>query len=678
MPPGDGVIQAPVSIVNLRQQLVRWAQLTASDRADLLKILTSPEARVLGLRFDQAEIDRLRPYLASIDGLGGEGRASGWNRLKQWLMPRRYPRAKDYVIDPNQAAGIGFEIKLVDLKTRQVYILEFQHPDGSGRWVMPDLSEFIVDRPDVGILIQQTTYNSSLHGNRIPYLTLPGERFIFSQIGGFAALRLDTSFSLLKDWAPSSAAERNYGFSTRYSFAQRGERTPLFVSSALSLSALAKSVELSAQAALESSRRRLALKTRSISYLSLLAAPSKSDSPDDLAPARPFGMKIAHAPSKPLASGIPFGSDSALIHSNTFSPMSESLAHSVFIKKPDISEYFSFVSPKSSAPAGIDESVRPAVLSDATVVSISGAQGMFMLNSHRESPAANGQSVGLNNACNVSLVPERNVQKQLVQQALARKQAEDKASISMPVPSARTPSASPLSHSSTTTTSVSRQQTKISAVLFDLDGVLADSEELHRKTFNEVFAPFGVSISKSYWYAHYTGTGSRHIVHDLLQRHHLAADENKLVEERKALFAQEISQGHLEPVDGAPELVSLVQSHSLKAGVASGGHNSNVRAQLVSLGLGHLPSVGLEDIQNRKPDPEAFLLMARRLGVEPSACLVVEDSAAGLAAAKRAGMACLLIGKHHPKSIRAQADLWVSRLSAKKVGSFIKKLAGFS
>ncbi len=667
MPPGDGVIQAPVSIVNLKQQLVRWAQLTASDRADLLKILTSPEARGLGLRFDQAEIDRLRPYLASIDGLGGEGRASGWNRLKQWLMPRRYPRAKDYVIDPNQAAGIGFEIKLVDLKTRQAYILEFQHPDGSGRWVMPDLSEFIVDRPDVGILIQQTAYNSSLHGNRIPYRTLPGERFIFSQIGGFAALRLDTSFSLLKDWAPSSDAERNYGFSTRYSFAQRGEHTPLFVSGALSLSALAKSVELSAQAVLESSRRRLALKTRGISYLSSFTAPSKSDSPDDLAPARPFGIKIKRS------SLMPFESNMAIVHPSrgSFSPLAETLSHSIPIKMPDASIYFSFVSAKINAGASQASPVN------ASVVSISGAQGMLMLNSHRESPAANGQSVGLNNACNVSLVPERNVQKQLAQQALARMQAEDKVLNFVSVPSTRTPSASAPAHSSSST-SMSRQQAKISAVLFDLDGVLADSEELHRKTFNEVFAPFGVSISKSYWYVHYTGTGSRHIVHDLLQRHHLAADENKLVEERKALFAQEISQGHLEPVRGAPELVSLVQSHSLKAGVASGGHNSNVRAQLVSLGLGHLPSVGLEDIQNRKPDPEAFLLMARRLGVEPSACLVVEDSAAGLAAAKRAGMACLLIGKHHPKSIRAQADLWVSRLSAKKAGSFIKKLAGFS
>ena len=260
------------------------------------------------------------------------------------------------------------------------------------------------------------------------------------------------------------------------------------------------------------------------------------------------------------------------------------------------------------------------------------------------------------------LRPSLKTRSQLVQAALAISQIENR-------PAGRESSPQGVSNP------ISSQQAKICAVLFDLDGVLANSEELHRKTFNQTFAPFGVSIPKSYWYSHYTGTGSRFIVHDLVERHHLDVHEEKLVEERKALFQQEISKGHLQAVRGAPELVSLVQAHSLKAGVASGGHTSNIKAQLVSLGLSHLPFAGLEDVKNRKPDPEVFLLMARRMGVAPAACLVIEDSAAGLAAAKRAGMKCVLIGLHHPENIRAQADLWVSRLSAKKVSSFIKNLA---
>ncbi|MDE1798568.1 MAG: HAD family phosphatase, partial [Candidatus Micrarchaeota archaeon] len=204
----------------------------------------------------------------------------------------------------------------------------------------------------------------------------------------------------------------------------------------------------------------------------------------------------------------------------------------------------------------------------------------------------------------------------------------------------------------------------IRAVLFDLDGVLSDSEALHRKTFNAVFARFGVRVPKSYWLTHYTGTGARFIIEDIIRKHHIREPLQKLMHERVDLFLREVEAGHLKAVPGAKRSVDWARDNGLKVMVASGGHRVHIKEQLGSIGLSDLPFVGLEDTPRQKPHPDIFLAAAARLGVKPGECLVIEDSAAGLKAARAAGMRCVLVGTHHPAGVRGKAAKWMKKMNA--------------
>ncbi|MFA5108827.1 MAG: HAD family phosphatase [Candidatus Micrarchaeia archaeon] len=216
---------------------------------------------------------------------------------------------------------------------------------------------------------------------------------------------------------------------------------------------------------------------------------------------------------------------------------------------------------------------------------------------------------------------------------------------------------------------------KIKAIIFDLDGVLSDSESAHLKTFNEVFAKFGIKISERYWLANYTGRGSEFIVKDIIARFGLnGADAKKIMCQRAELFEKIAKKGEVKPVKGALQIVKWAKKNKLKAIVASGGHKKHIAHQLESIGLSTMKFLGMEDVKKRKPDPEVFLKAAKMIGVAPEECLVIEDSTAGLKAAKSAGMRCLFIGKHHPKKQRKTADKWASAIASKEAKEFLNQL----
>jgi len=219
------------------------------------------------------------------------------------------------------------------------------------------------------------------------------------------------------------------------------------------------------------------------------------------------------------------------------------------------------------------------------------------------------------------------------------------------------------------------QKQKVEGVIFDLDGILSDSETAHRKSFNEVFAKYGVKpIEEKYWLKNYTGTGSQNVVRDIIEKNHLNIKPKEVLEKRREAFTTLIKQGAVKPKKGAKRLVKLVVKKGAKIIVASGGHRSHVRMQLDELGLQKIDFLGDEDVRRAKPAPDVFLKAAKRIGLPPRACLVIEDAVSGLRAAKRAGMKVILIGKHHPKSLRRQADLWSANLDTKKVFDFISKI----
>ena len=122
--------------------------------------------------------------------------------------------------------------------------------------------------------------------------------------------------------------------------------------------------------------------------------------------------------------------------------------------------------------------------------------------------------------------------------------------------------------------------------------------------------------------------------------------------------------GGIVPLPGAVELVSAVPADALAIVTSAGRGLAHARLRAAGLSVSHL--VTAADVVRGKPDPEPFLLGAELLGVKPSRCLVLEDAAAGLAAGRAAGAACVAVATTH-RADELEADAVVPDLSALRV-----------
>jgi HAD superfamily hydrolase (TIGR01509 family) len=183
----------------------------------------------------------------------------------------------------------------------------------------------------------------------------------------------------------------------------------------------------------------------------------------------------------------------------------------------------------------------------------------------------------------------------------------------------------------------------IEAVIFDLDGVIVDSEIWWDEARREFAAQRGRSWSEADRAA-VMGANSRQWSATMRER--LELDEPDTRIERAIVDAVVERYRH----EGAPEIQGAVEAVRRIAGawpaaVASSAHRQVIDATLEATGLAGLfrVVVSSDEVERGKPAPDVYLEAARRLGVEPDACLVVEDSLNGVKAAKAAGMTCVLV-----------------------------------
>lgn len=180
----------------------------------------------------------------------------------------------------------------------------------------------------------------------------------------------------------------------------------------------------------------------------------------------------------------------------------------------------------------------------------------------------------------------------------------------------------------------------LKGVLFDFDGVVVRSEELHKKTFMELLAPYGVKVGTERWYREFAGTGSRHIFEVLVKEHHIDADIDSFVGQRKLLYEARVRSGELKETPGVRDFISSLKENGISKAIVSGSHTTNIRAALETLAMESLfdTIVSGDDLKERKPDPAPFLAAASKLALRPADCVVIEDSVAGCESARRAGM----------------------------------------
>ena len=188
----------------------------------------------------------------------------------------------------------------------------------------------------------------------------------------------------------------------------------------------------------------------------------------------------------------------------------------------------------------------------------------------------------------------------------------------------------------------------IQGVIFDLDGVLVSTDEYHYRSWVRLCNEEGFTFFDHEFNHKFRGVGRMQCVHILLTAagETYTPERQKEVAERKnRYFAESLETVTPECIlPGSLEMLRALRSRGIRVAVAS--NSRNAKPIIEKTRIGGLLDVIVDgyDITNSKPDPEAFLLAAKRLGLPPSECLVVEDAVAGIVAANSAGMRSLGVG----------------------------------
>ena len=207
------------------------------------------------------------------------------------------------------------------------------------------------------------------------------------------------------------------------------------------------------------------------------------------------------------------------------------------------------------------------------------------------------------------------------------------------------------------------------AVLWDLDGVLVDSAPFHLQAWRELMASLGRELSEADFQRTF-GLRNDVVLRDLLGD--LPAAEVERLGARKEALFRRAALGNIVALPGALALLRLLRERGLKLALVSSAPEGNIDLMLGSLGVeaDFDVIVGGEDVTRGKPDPEGFLLAAKRLGVPPAECVVIEDAQAGVEAAKRGGMRCVGVVGGRPRQTLERADLVVEGLDDPAVAEF--------
>ncbi|QOI98052.1 MAG: beta-phosphoglucomutase [Flammeovirgaceae bacterium] len=201
------------------------------------------------------------------------------------------------------------------------------------------------------------------------------------------------------------------------------------------------------------------------------------------------------------------------------------------------------------------------------------------------------------------------------------------------------------------------------ACIFDLDGVIVDTARFHFLAWKRLASKLGIELTEQY-NEKLKGVSRLDSLNFILELKKIKLTEDEkmqLAEKKNARFVEYIHA--MNPRDiypGVPELLSELKSVKIKVGLASSSKNAHL--VLAQLGISDQFEVIVDGtmITHTKPHPEIFLKTAALLTTPPAKCLVIEDAAAGVAAAKAAGMSCIGIGE---KSVLNQADLVVNNIA---------------
>jgi beta-phosphoglucomutase family hydrolase len=205
-------------------------------------------------------------------------------------------------------------------------------------------------------------------------------------------------------------------------------------------------------------------------------------------------------------------------------------------------------------------------------------------------------------------------------------------------------------------------ENKLQAVLWDLDGVIADTGNYHFRAWREIFTPMGIEFTEEHFVEHF-GQRNDTIIRDTVGQS-ISQEELDAIADRKEEAYRRLIADNIQALPGAVELLKTLEEHDIPSALASSAPPENVNIIVSGLGIGSLfraIACGRE-VTEGKPSPQVFLLAAQKLKTDPAGCVVIEDAVAGVAGAKRAGMKCVAVTNSHSGDSLREADLVVTSL----------------
>lgn len=217
----------------------------------------------------------------------------------------------------------------------------------------------------------------------------------------------------------------------------------------------------------------------------------------------------------------------------------------------------------------------------------------------------------------------------------------------------------------------------IEGVIFDMDGVIMDSEPIHYKVEKAILSNFNEPFELQD-HARFVGQATQDLWKTLCEERNLSQSFEVLALLDNADYMEELKSGEIAAIDGVVDLIKGLQSRGIPLVVASSAIRQNIEVVIDRLDIKQFFEgyVSGQDVEKTKPNPDIFLKAADLIKIEPAKCLVIEDAKHGVEAAKAAGMFC--IGYKNLNSGNqdlSRADMVVEHLSdinLDKVNSLIK------
>ncbi|MFH1858376.1 MAG: beta-phosphoglucomutase family hydrolase [Candidatus Omnitrophota bacterium] len=198
---------------------------------------------------------------------------------------------------------------------------------------------------------------------------------------------------------------------------------------------------------------------------------------------------------------------------------------------------------------------------------------------------------------------------------------------------------------------------KLQGAIFDLDGVLVDTVPLHFAAWKRMFREYGKEITFEDYKQKVDGIprldGARAFLADLPE-----AELHKAADRKQSYFLEQLEKQEIPVYDSTVRLMRALRERGVKVAVISSSKNCPYVLRRIGVDKELDLQISGSDITKGKPDPQIFLLAVERLGLSPEACIVFEDAALGVEAAKRARMVCVGIDRHGDPERLRKAD-WI-------------------